>query len=98
MFCPECGSIVISKKGKLVCMSCDKEIKDIKIKEKSKETKKTFGAMEEEPEVHPKTDERCPKCGNSKAYYWSVQTRAADEAPTRFYKCTKCSHTWREYS
>ncbi|MEK6933005.1 MAG: transcription factor S, partial [Nanoarchaeota archaeon] len=25
------------------------------------------------------------------------QTRAADEAETRFFKCTKCKHTIREY-
>jgi DNA-directed RNA polymerase, subunit M/Transcription elongation factor TFIIS len=39
----------------------------------------------------------CPKCGNHEAYYWMIQTRAADEPPTRFYKCVKCGHTWREY-
>lgn len=78
-------------------MSCNKSIKAGKIKEGVKDSKKSFEAVEEEPEVHPKTDEKCPKCGNDKAYYWSVQTRAADESPTRFYKCTKCSHTWREY-
>jgi len=27
-----------------------------------------------------------------------IQTRAADEPPTRFYRCTKCGHTWREYA
>ncbi|PJB94591.1 transcription factor S, partial [Candidatus Pacearchaeota archaeon CG_4_9_14_0_8_um_filter_35_24] len=24
-------------------------------------------------------------------------TRAADESETKFYRCTKCDHTWREY-
>ncbi|MBS3171381.1 hypothetical protein J4449_02085 [Candidatus Woesearchaeota archaeon] len=28
---------------------------------------------------------------------WLVQTRAADEAATRFFKCVKCMHTWRAY-
>lgn len=46
----------------------------------------------------PKTDEECPKCGNNKAYYWLVQTRSGDEAATRFFRCTKCGHTWRDYS
>ncbi|MEM4865380.1 MAG: hypothetical protein QXY09_02690 [Acidilobaceae archaeon] len=27
-----------------------------------------------------------------------MQTRAADEPPTRFYRCTKCGYTWREYA
>ena len=45
----------------------------------------------------PLTDTTCPKCGHKKAYYWLVQTRAGDEAETRFFKCEKCGHTWREY-
>ncbi|MCJ2562923.1 MAG: transcription factor S, partial [Candidatus Thermoplasmatota archaeon] len=29
---------------------------------------------------------------------WQLrQTRAADEPETRIYRCTKCSHTWREF-
>ncbi|RLG10996.1 MAG: transcription factor S, partial [Thaumarchaeota archaeon] len=39
----------------------------------------------------------CPKCGNREAYYWAVQTRSADEPMTRFFRCTKCGYTWREY-
>ena len=39
----------------------------------------------------------CPKCANKEAYFWTSQTRAGDEAETRFFKCTKCRHTWREY-
>lgn len=48
-------------------------------------------------ETYPKTDEKCDKCGNNKAYYWTLQTRAGDEAETRFFECVKCSHRWREY-
>jgi DNA-directed RNA polymerase subunit M len=40
----------------------------------------------------------CPKCSEKKVVSWMEQTRASDEPPTRFYKCTKCGHTWREYS
>jgi len=40
----------------------------------------------------------CPKCGNDEAFFWTAQMRAADEAETRFFRCTKCKHTWREYS
>ena len=51
-----------------------------------------------EPRTLPKIkDVICPKCGNDEAYYWVLQTRRADEPPTRFYKCTKCGHVWREY-
>jgi len=48
-------------------------------------------------EVLPKTVATCPKCGNNEAYYWEVQTRSADEPATRFFKCTRCGHVWREY-
>ncbi|MDP6459515.1 MAG: transcription factor S, partial [Candidatus Hydrothermarchaeota archaeon] len=30
--------------------------------------------------------------------WWLLQTRKADESETRFYRCTKCKFTWREYS
>ncbi len=51
----------------------------------------------EQPRVLPKTKALCPKCGNNEAFYWMVQTRAGDEPPTRFFKCTKCGFVWREY-
>jgi len=40
----------------------------------------------------------CSKCGNRGAYWHLRQTRSADEATTRFYRCTKCKNTWREYA
>ena len=105
MFCPKCGDMLIVKKkdGKntFYCSKCEEFVsKSGKIKEKGKkQTKKAVEvAKQDEGEVHPKTkDVECPKCGHQEAYYWFVQTRAADESPTRFYKCTKCGHTWREY-
>ena len=45
----------------------------------------------------PVVAEVCTKCGNKTAYFWTAQTRSADEAETKFFKCTKCKHTWREY-
>ncbi len=43
-------------------------------------------------------DIKCPKCGKKRVISWIEQTRASDEPPTRFYKCTNCGYTWREYS
>jgi len=40
----------------------------------------------------------CPKCGNKKVYVWQVQTRGLDESTTQFMRCTKCDHTFREYT
>ena len=46
----------------------------------------------------PIEKEPCSKCGNEEAYSWQRQTRSGDEPATRFYRCVKCEHTWREYS
>ena len=40
----------------------------------------------------------CPKCGNNLVFIWQVQTRGGDEASTQFMRCTKCGHTFREYT
>ncbi len=40
----------------------------------------------------------CDKCGNMEVYVWQVQTRGGDEASTQFMRCTKCGHTFREYT
>ena len=45
----------------------------------------------------PKTTAECPKCSHKTAYFWLVQTRAGDEPETKFLRCEKCEHTWRDY-
>jgi len=45
----------------------------------------------------PRAQVECPKCGNNEAFWVLRQTRAADEPETKIYRCTKCSHSWREY-
>ena len=49
-------------------------------------------------EILPTINIDCPKCSNNSAVWWMLQTRSADEATTQFYRCTKCNHTWRNYS
>lgn len=44
----------------------------------------------------PTTEERCPNCGNDRAYWYMQQIRSADESETRFFVCTECEHKWRE--
>ena len=43
----------------------------------------------------PTKEITCYKCGATKGYWWTVQTRSADEAPTYFIRCAKCGNTWR---
>ena len=103
MFCPKCGSILIPKKEKdkplfrCQCGYSDIGKKSIKIKEVIKE-KKAIEAVEDNVEIYPLTsDVECPKCGHGKAHYWEIQTRASDEPATKFLKCEKCKHIWRDY-
>ncbi len=71
----------------------------MKIKEDFRPIKKekVVFIQKNKEEVLPKTTAECPKCHNDKAYYWIVQTRSSDEAPTKFLKCVKCEHRWRDY-
>ncbi len=106
LFCPKCGSLLIPKKSDkrkiLVCSNpnCDytEKINNENTIQEKIEHKKEIEVIDMNfDENLPVTEIECEKCGNNKAYYWSVQTRAADEPETRFYKCTKCGHVWREY-
>ena len=54
--------------------------------------------VEKEEVPYPKVEAECGKCGHKEAYFWMVQTRAGDEPETKFMRCTKCNHTWRDYS
>ena len=41
---------------------------------------------------------KCEKCENNEVFVWQVQTRGGDEASTQFMRCTKCGHTFMEYT
>jgi len=107
-FCPKCGSLMIPKREGnqtfLVCRKCGyKEIpKGVSLREEKRiehsvKDKTIVVETPVEVKVLPKTRAECPKCGHNEAYWWMIQTRRADEAPTRFFRCTKCGYTWREY-
>lgn len=104
-FCPKCGSIMIPKKeGKKTIVSCSRcsfkssDVEDLSFKESVKEKPKDVEVVDKDIETLPTTKADCEKCGNDTAYYWEIQTRAADEPATKFLKCTKCKHIWRDYS
>lgn len=105
-FCEKDGSLLeVRKRDKhtfLVCRKCGKKYKpkgeELTIAETLDEKKEVVVMGKEEGLAEfPITTIMCPKCENMEAHWWMQQTRAADEPPTIFYKCTKCGYTWRTY-
>lgn len=100
-FCPKCGALLVQKRKCFACPKCSyrskEKIKIVSTEKIAKESKIDI-LHEKDANVWPIVTEICPKCGHNKAYYFSAQTRAGDEAETRFFKCVKCKHSWREYS
>ena len=100
-FCLKCKSIMFPENGIFKCKKCgykcsinDNDNLVFKSNIHEKEVPILEGDFQE---VLPTTDIICPECNNNKAYCWLRQLRSADEPETRFFKCTKCSYTWREY-
>lgn len=111
-FCPECGMrLVLTQKTLddkvcpfLVCPKCgyqrkvtSEESTFLRVVERS--TPEQIAVIDSEQanlRTMPTTKAECPKCGNKEAFWWMVQTRGSDESPTQFFRCTKCSYTWRE--
>lgn len=99
-FCPKCGAILIQKRKNYGCPRCgylSREKIKIVSSEKMEATPEMGVVSEKDAQILPITDSKCKKCGNKKAYFWTMQTRSSDESETKFYKCTKCELTWREY-
>jgi DNA-directed RNA polymerase subunit M len=103
-FCPKCGAILVPKKasGKYAYdCSCGYNAPvdgSEQVKEEVK-PKKEIEVVDEQNtiEANPLVDIECPKCAHPKAFFWLEQTRSGDEAETKFYKCEKCKHIWRDY-
>ena len=99
-FCPKCGAILVLKQKNYGCPRCNYVSKD-KIKIETKEIlgeKKVIGVLKDsDVDVLPIVNEECPKCKGDEAYFWTSQTRSGDEAETKFFRCKKCNHTWRDY-
>jgi len=97
-FCDDCGSMMKIEGGVWSCGSCGAS------KPRGDAAQYTVTEDQEASEVIesadetslPETDERCPECGNDRAYWYLQQIRSADESETRFFICTECEYKWRE--
>ena len=103
MFCPSCKALLRPSENLLKCPKCS-FTKEIEKKNQPPAPRTIEEDLQDVPvfsdlDTMPVDEHmRCPKCNNQGAYWHLRQTRAADEATTRFYRCTKCKHTWREYA
>jgi len=103
MFCPKCGSLLFPTDGKFSCAKCGYErgitssdTRTARVLRRDERPAEML-VLDDVTDTMPKTHVDCPKCGNGEAFWVMRQTRAADEPTTRIYRCTKCSHTWREF-
>lgn len=100
-FCPDCEAKLKKQGSSLLCPKCgyqeSEEGKKLK-KDEEYESELDILAESEEQETLPTITKECEKCGNNEAIWWMLQTRSADEPTTQFFRCTKCKHTWRDYS
>ncbi len=102
MFCPECKSLMISSAGQLKCRKCGyirKICEDDQMSKTTRRSEKEIVIVEDEGTIRtlPTIAIKCPKCENNEAFWWLRQLRAADESEVRFFRCTACGHTWRQY-
>jgi DNA-directed RNA polymerase subunit M len=92
---------MIYDRNKAVCRKCgyEKEIEgDERIVMISKGNKEEIPVIEGESiKTFPTVNTLCPACGNREAFWWLRQLRSADESEVRFFRCTRCGKTWREY-
>ena len=107
-FC-KCGGILLPSKdakGKISfkCRKCHKTARNVKdeptVISRKINTKKGIPVIDMDKHVEKMStiSAICPKCNHDRAMWWLVQTRSGDEAATKFFKCVKCGHQWREYS
>ncbi|KPV61482.1 MAG: DNA-directed RNA polymerase subunit M [Candidatus Bathyarchaeota archaeon BA1] len=113
-FCPSCGTRLAPARRKegrkvallLSCPKCGYEKEAVEapapipkiIEHTPQECIAVIGREEQRLRTLPTVRIECPRCGTNLAYAWQVQTRGSDESSTQFFRCTKCSYTFREYS
>lgn len=108
-FCDECGGMLVSEKqdGETVmkCRNCghvqDVDGGDYRVTEEKEEDpmdRLNVNEGDADETTRPTTTKKCHKCDEETTQeWWMEQTRASDEPPTRFYRCTQCGNVYKEY-
>ncbi len=106
-FCPNCETRLKKddSNSSLVCPKCQyvkKRLVRTK-KDEQQESDPALLVMDESDIKEAKGLEStikidCEKCHGKEGASWTFQTRSADEPETKFYRCIKCNHTWRDYT
>jgi transcription factor S len=103
-FCPKCEARLklANSDSEFVCPKCGYSEKGTKVAKqlRSEGSSTTINVLDENEKTQslPVIKIDCAKCGNNEAVWWMLQTRSADEPTTQFYRCVKCSYTWRNYA
>ena len=96
-FCDECGTMMVSQDGAMVCTNDDCGATADRDDERADQFVSTTEQSGEEL-IETADDVKCEECGHGEAWYTIKQTGAADEPPTRFFKCKECGYRWRDYN
>jgi DNA-directed RNA polymerase subunit M len=103
-FCDDCGSMMKSRDDRMECTNCGataERADGAEFVSTEEQTEDDVIETEEGANFEGKptaTDVTCEECGHGEAWYTIKQTGAADEPPTRFFKCKECGKRWREYN
>jgi DNA-directed RNA polymerase subunit M len=107
-FCDDCGTMMVSTDGEMVCTNDDCGATAARDDERAAEFVSTEAQTDDDVieasedasfEGKPTAnDVTCDECGHGEAWYTIKQTASADEPPTRFFKCKSCGYRWREYN
>ncbi|CAH0399234.1 unnamed protein product [Chilo suppressalis] len=108
-FCARCGSILplLQKFGSVKCFVCKNVYDSSNYNNLEFEYTINFNTVSltnneniinmDNPEG-PVVERKCPKCGNERMSYATLQLRSADEGQTVFYTCTSCKYKETENS
>ena len=108
-FCVICGAILplptgYSSYNLLKCVACGHTIGIGQFDGTTSTTRIVFNKQDDmlvqrkEMNKGPTVERKCRRCPSEKMYYFTLQTRSADEGQTVFYTCAECGAQENENS